>query len=144
MWEQTPSVCLIFVKYMGNLLTLYKVLAYFFKLSSSLKLNKSTKTDGNKIDGVLGKGPKIVYNPALWIKLARGSQLLWGVRTGPLQKPCTWVILLVNNNAAWGLLPLFDANGMSCLTKDNDRKMPRLHYCLWNCFTVVQYTRVNK
>lgn len=45
------------------------VLAHFFKLSSSLKLNKSTKTDGNKIDGVLLKGSKIVYNPALWIKL---------------------------------------------------------------------------
>lgn len=55
----------IFVKYMGNLLTLYKVLAHFFKLSASLKLNKSTKTNGNKIDGVLVKGPKIVYNPAL-------------------------------------------------------------------------------
>lgn len=45
------------------------VLAQFFKLSFSLKLNKSTKTDGSKIDGVLVKGSKIVYNPALLIKL---------------------------------------------------------------------------
>lgn len=45
------------------------VLAHFFKFSSSLKLSKSTKTDGSKIDGVLVKGSKIVYNLVLWIKL---------------------------------------------------------------------------
>lgn len=45
------------------------LLAHFFKLASSLKLNKNTKTDGSKTDEVLLKGSKIVYNPALWIKL---------------------------------------------------------------------------
>lgn len=43
----------IYSPYMG-------VLAHFFTLSSSLKLNKSTKTDGSKIDGVLVKGSKTV------------------------------------------------------------------------------------
>jgi len=45
------------------------VLAHSFKLSSSLRLNKSTKCDGSKIDGVPVKGSKMVYNPALLIKL---------------------------------------------------------------------------
>lgn len=43
-----------------------------------------------------------------------------------------------------GLRPLFSVNGELCLTKGNDRKMQHLHYCLSNCFTVIQYSRVNK
>lgn len=43
-----------------------------------------------------------------------------------------------------GLLPLLSVSGELCLTKGNDRKMQHLHYCLCNCFTVVQYSQANK
>lgn len=63
---------------------------------------------------------------------------------GPLQGHWAWVILPVNHTAASGSPTLFSVSGELCLTKGNDRKMQHLHYCLCNCFTVVQYSQVNK